>query len=347
MGAEDDLRKHLLVPVLPLTGEGASSRGSAPHLMSIEDYEQTHHTKSIIRKMDVDTMPETTHLGCSTNTIASAPKMAPTGALTMAQFDEAFSAKHLAMKAAQAQAKAPTAAKTKTAVSPGLTELATKSSEYVVKLHTRCQALGIGLPHFDYTGTSSGGWSGKVSLPTVDVDELQDITVDDASFPLPSKGQVKEALSKQAFAALEQAIEQDKVHKAPKKNKGARAAGAQASMDLHDRVQKLALAQPVWEYDGSTNMGFTATAKFQGLDVEDLQAITNGQKYPSKILAKHATAPLVMEALKKAELDGKLGNGSVKVRVEPETAGVKIPGPNYSGQLLGKVPISMISFIHM
>jgi hypothetical protein len=244
-------------------------------------------------------------------------------------------ARHAALKAEKAAATgqkgaAPSNTKAvKIAPSAAPVALGSRSSKYTVDLHAKYQALGISQPMFTFNRSSDRGWSGEVSFPGLDADELQDIK-DNTIYS--SKQQVKEGLSKQALEILLRLEQQGRIKKV---TTDARVRTSQYRVALHDKCQKGGLPQPHFEYTGSNDHGWSAEIMFHGLELDELN-IKDETRFANKQEAREAVSKQALEALGVAETEGKLERfGKAKGPAQHAPKEKEGPGPNYTGMLLG------------
>jgi hypothetical protein len=212
----------------------------------------------------------------------------------------------------------------------GPVAISARSSKHIIALHDKYQALGIPQPTFKFEGGSDRGWSGEISFPSLDVEELQGIK-DETVYT--GKQQAKEALSERALEILLRLEKEGRVTKA---SPSTRARTSKHAVALHDKHQKLGIPQPFFAYTGSTDAGWIAEVSFPGLWVHEVPSMRNKRSYPSKSEAKEALSERALGALNVAEMEGKFERfGVQKGLAKQEAAAKREPGPNYLGQLLG------------
>ncbi|KAF2820434.1 hypothetical protein CC86DRAFT_333923 [Ophiobolus disseminans] len=94
---------------------------------------------------------------------------------------------------------------------------------------------------------------------------------------------------------------------APKLGGGPIAIGARTSkytQDLHEKYQKLGIPQPVFNFHGSSDRGWSGDVSFPGLH-DDLQGVTNnGNFHPSKQEAKERLSERALVILERLEKEG-------------------------------------------
>jgi len=120
------------------------------------------------------------------------------------------------------------------------------------------------------------------------------------------------------------------------------AVGARSSQHivlLHEKVQALALPLPSFVYSGGTCQGWTVELSFPCLDVQELQGLKEDAVFNSKQEAKEAASKTALAILEQLQEQGRIGKSrkdkhSSEWGVRQEM-GMKEPGPNYIGQLLG------------
>jgi hypothetical protein len=88
-----------------------------------------------------------------------------------------------------------------------VTNARVRTSKYKVAVHDKCQKLGIPNAFYEATGDAGSGFSGVVSFPGSNLDELN--FKDEARYP--SKTEAYEAVSKFAFEALEKAEQEGRL----------------------------------------------------------------------------------------------------------------------------------------
>jgi hypothetical protein len=254
---------------------------------------------------------------------------------SMDEYMRGFEAEYAAAKAARSASaglkKAPGKANV-TIPTPGSGPVAisARSSMHTIALHEKYQALGIPQPTFKFEGSSDRGWSGELSFPGLDVEELQGIK-DETIYT--GKQQAKEALSERGLEILLRLEKEGRVKKA---SASARARTSKYAVALHDKHQKLGIPPPFFAYTGSTDVGWIAQVSFPGLWVHEVPSMQNDRSYPSKSEAKEALSQRALEALGKAEIEGKFERfGKAKGSAQQEPTEKREPGPNYLGQLLG------------
>lgn len=262
--------------------------------------------------------------------VAQAPKL--DGVFSMEDYIGEYEAKHAANKAeksASTALKRSAPGKVTSAPGPGPVAIGARSSKYTVLLHNKYQALGIPQPLFDIQGRGDQGWSGEVSFPGLDADELQGIK-DETIYS--SKPEAKEMLSEKALEILTRLEQQGRVKKvAP----NARVRSSKCKVAVHDKCQKLGLPYPFYEATGSTELGWCGNVRFPGRDLDEFD-LKDEARFPSKAEAYEAVSKLALGALEKAEIEGKLerfGKAKGPARQAPKEK--EQPGPNYVGQLLG------------
>jgi hypothetical protein len=276
--------------------------------------------------MDVDTA---TTLSPMDDDAVSGTKLQ--GICSMDEFMADFNAGNAPRKSAPAVKQRPSK-KIKVAPQPGqgLVAVGARTSKHTVALHEKCQALGLPVPSFDYSGGSEHGWTGTVSFPGLDVSALQGIKIEKI---YPSKQEVKEALSERALPILTRLVDEGVVTKTTAET---RSKSSKYKVALHDKHQKLGLPQPFFECMGSTEQGWIATLRFAG--VEAFEDTTLKTSYPtrSKQEATEEVSKMAYELVEGAERDGKFTSyAKVKGPAQIQTQEKKGPGPNYTGQLLG------------
>lgn len=244
-------------------------------------------------------------------------------------------ARHAALKAERSATAgqnrtAPSSINAINSIQPaGPVALGSQSSKHTVDLHAKYQALGIPQPMFTFHGSSDRGWSGEVSFPGLDADELQDIK-DDTIYS--SKKEAKEGLSKQALEILVRLEEQGKIMKV---EAAARVRTSQFKIQLHDTCQKMGLPYPIYSDVGSTASGWSASISFLGLELDGLELV-NQARFSNKKEAREAVSKQALDALETAESQGKLEKfGKAKGSLVQAPREKEEPGPNYTGQLLG------------
>lgn len=205
-----------------------------------------------------------------------------------------------------------------------------RTSKYTVALHEKYQALGLQEPFFDYRGGSAYGWTGTLSFPGLDVDELQGIKVDKV---YSGKQAVKEALSELALPILTRLVDEGVVKKMDAET---RSRSSKYKVALHDKHQKLGLPQPFFDSKGSTMQGWISIVTFPG--IEELKGVT--LQTPASTRSKHEATEVVSkmayELIETAEKEGKFASfAKVKGPAQQQAQEKKDPGPNYTGQLLG------------
>jgi hypothetical protein len=208
-----------------------------------------------------------------------------------------------------------------------------RSSTNTIALHEKYQALGIPLPTFTYGGSSDQGWHAEVSFPGLDVEELQGLK---DSTIYSNKQEAKENLSGRALEILKRLESEGKVKKM---SAVARAKTSKFIVVLHDKVQKLGIPQPFFDFTGSTEEGWTAEISFPGVEAEGLRGKTlkNDKPYPNKREAKEAISKQALELIETTEADGQFDKfAKAKGFAQQEPQEKTGPGPNYIGQLLGK-----------
>ncbi|OAK97787.1 hypothetical protein IQ06DRAFT_280523 [Phaeosphaeriaceae sp. SRC1lsM3a] len=204
-----------------------------------------------------------------------------------------------------------------------------RTSKYTVALHEKYQALGLQEPFFDYRGGSAYGWTGTLSFPGLDVDELQGIKVDKV---YSGKQAVKEALSELALPILTRLVDEGVVKKMDAET---RSRSSKYKVALHDKHQKLGLPQPFFDSKGSTMQGWISIVTFPG--IEELKGVT--LQTPASTRSKHEATEVVSkmayELIETAEKEGKFASfAKVKGPAQQQAQEKKDPGPNYTGQLL-------------
>jgi hypothetical protein len=126
------------------------------------------------------------------------------------------------------------------------------------------------------------------------------------------------------------------------------AVGAKSSKHtiiLNDTHQALALPQPHFKFEGSTDSGWTAEVSFVGLDIAELQNVKEPGRFNSKQEAKEATSKRAVDIIEVLKDEGRIktpvkGSKRKKAQTaaEPGTPTPKENQPpveNYIGQLLG------------
>ena len=268
----------------------------------------------------------------SKDEIIQAPKL--DGVFSIDDFMGDCEAEHAALKAEKSASNAQKRSalgKVKPAPGPGPGPVAigARSSKYIVLLHNKYQSLGIPQPFFDIQGSSDQGWRGELSFPGLDADELRGIK-DERIYT--SKQDVKEVLSEKALEILTRLEKQGKVKKVAT---DARVRSSKYKVALHDKCQKAGLPGPFYDPVGSTASGFSGVISFPGLDLDELN-LKDDAHFPSKAEANEAVSKLALEALEKAEQEGKLARyGKAKGPAKQAPKEKEEPGPNYVGQLLG------------
>lgn len=197
----DELRKYLILP----SQTGSEMENSSPTVTSSLDAESATTSLSNWLKtkdnvsMKID-QPEDPSLHSST---VGHDEMAQNGIFRVDDFLAAYKDQ---LEARRTKGEAPPQSQTQTAkmaqIPPGMTPtpLGTRSSEHIMALNNRYQALGIAQPQFEFEGRSELGWTVRVAFPGLeDIEVLQNIP---SQGRFSSKGEAKEALSKVALDLL-------------------------------------------------------------------------------------------------------------------------------------------------
>ncbi|KAJ4366465.1 hypothetical protein N0V83_008101 [Neocucurbitaria cava] len=120
------------------------------------------------------------------------------------------------------------------------------------------------------------------------------------------------------------------------------AVGARSSKNtilLHEKYQALGIPQPHFTYNGGSDSGWTVKVSFPGLDLEELQDLSEERKFNSKQEAKEAVSEKALAILEQLEKEGKVTKGRKQKPIGGEPTAQhekkeKEPGENYIGQLL-------------
>jgi hypothetical protein len=144
----------------------------------------------------------------SKDEVVQAPRL--DGVFSMEDFMGDYEANRAALKAEKSASNAfkrSAPSKSTPKPAPGPIAIGARSSKYKVAVHDKCQKLGIPNAFYEATGDAGSGFSGVVSFPGSNLDELN--FKDEARYP--SKTEAYEAVSKFAFEALEKAEQEGRL----------------------------------------------------------------------------------------------------------------------------------------
>jgi hypothetical protein len=124
------------------------------------------------------------------------------------------------------------------------------------------------------------------------------------------------------------------------------AVGARSSKHtilLHEKCQALGIPQPLFNYGGGSETGWSVSVSFPGLDdADELQGLSEEKRFNSKQEAKEAMSQKTLAVLEELEKQGRVQKGG-KSKNKKDAGGQvvqqvkeeKVPGVNYVGQLIG------------
>ena len=116
---------------------------------------------------------------------------------------------------------------------------------------------------------------------------------------------------------------------------------------LHEKLQALGIAQPVFTYGGGSLGGWSASVRFPGLEgADELQDLSIERNFNSKQEAKEAVSEKALVMLEELEREGRVkgdrkrkkslgGGGNAAAAVDAVDKEDRGPVENYVGQLLG------------
>lgn len=122
------------------------------------------------------------------------------------------------------------------------------------------------------------------------------------------------------------------------------AVGARSSKHtilLHEKYQALGIPQPLFTFGGSSENGWSVVVSFPGLNIEELQGMSEENRFNSKQEAKEAVSKRALEVIEELEKEGKVRKaGKAKKKnangpAQQQEAKEKESGSNWVGQLLG------------
>ncbi|KAH8728377.1 hypothetical protein GQ44DRAFT_824203 [Phaeosphaeriaceae sp. PMI808] len=96
------------------------------------------------------------------------------------------------------------------------------------------------------------------------------------------------------------------------------ARSSQYTIALHAKYQALGIPQPLFNFTGASNVGWSAQVSFPGLDIAELQGIKDGSYSSSKQEAKERSSELALNILEQLEREGRITK--MKKSVPPAAA---------------------------